>query len=152
MGFSAGGHLAATLATHFDSGDPDSADPVERFSCRPDAIVLGYAAVSFGRFRHHGSFQRLLGNDPPEALVRDLSCEEQVTPETPPAFIWQTADDASVPVENSLLFAMALRRHRVPFELHVFPSGRHGLGLARELPEVARWTELCRDWLLRQGF
>jgi len=152
LGFSAGGHLAATLATHFDGGDPSAADPVERFGCRPDAVILGYAGICFGRFRHHGSFQRLLGDNPTEAQVRDVSCDELVGPDTPPAFLWHTAADASVPVNNSFCFAEALHRHGVPFELHVFPFGRHGLGLARELPEVARWTDLCRDWLLRLGF
>jgi acetyl esterase/lipase len=152
LGFSAGGHLAASAGTHFDAGDPLSADPVERQSSRPDALVLCYAVISFGEFRHHGSMVNLLGPEPPEVLRRSLSNELQVTPNTPPTFLWHTADDAAVPVENALLFAGALRRHGVPFALHVYTSGRHGLGLAPEDPVVGTWPALCSGWLRTQGF
>jgi acetyl esterase/lipase len=152
LGFSAGGHLAATAATRFDAGDPGAADPVERESSRPDAAVLCYPVVSFVEHRHTGSMQNLLGEDPPEDQRRLLSNELHVTAQTPPVFIWHTAEDAGVPVENSLLFAAALRRHKVPFALHVFPHGRHGLGLAAEQPLAETWTELCAAWLRSLGF
>lgn len=151
LGFSAGGHLAATLSTHFDQGVKTASDPVDRQSCRPDFAVLCYPVITLlGDHRHAGSMRNLLGESPNEATVRDLSAESQVSFDTPPTFLWHTADDAGVPVENSLLYASALRRHEVPFALHIFPHGRHGLGLATGDPEVEAWTGLCGQWLARQ--
>lgn len=152
LGFSAGGHLAASLATHFDGGHPAADDPVERVGCRPDLVVLGYPVISFVAHGHAGSIANLLGPDPPEDLRRRLSAELSVTTETPATFIWHTADDAGVPVENSLGYAAALSRHRVPFALHVFPRGAHGLGLAAGDPVVGTWTALCAAWLATNGF
>jgi acetyl esterase/lipase len=152
LGFSAGGHLASTVGTHFDAGDPAAKDEVDRVSCRPDAMVLCYPVITFGPYGHHGSMVNLLGEDPPDDLRQSLSNETQVTAETPPTFIWHTADDEGVPVQNSLLLAEALAAHRIPFELHVFQTGRHGLGLATEAPHVAHWTELCGEWLTALGF
>ncbi len=153
LGFSAGGHLAATLSTRYDAGDQDSPDPLARQPCRPDATVLCYPVISFVQYPHLGSMHNLLGESPSLTLRRALSADLQVTPETPPAFLWHTAEDAGVPVENSLLYGAALARQGVPFALHVFPQGRHGLGLAdgkagagRE-PQVAAWTGLCAAWL-----
>jgi acetyl esterase/lipase len=151
-GFSAGGHLTASLGVHHDleilreSGLPDTAP------CRPDALILGYPVISAGVSRHAGSFKNLLGPDPSTAALALMSLERQVTEATPPTFLWHTADDASVPVENSLDFAAALRRHGVPFELHVYPSGRHGLGLAPENPHIATWMDLCCAWLEDMGW
>ncbi len=147
LGFSAGGHLAATAATHYDTGKRGAADPVERHSCRPDAVVLCYAVISFGVHRHQGSMNNLLGDTVDEEVRRLLSNETQVNAQTPPTFLWHTADDAAVPVANSLLFATALGNHGVPFALHVFPHGRHGLGLAQDDPQVGVWTTLCGSWL-----
>ncbi len=152
LGFSAGGHLTATAGTHFDAGDPAAADPVQRQSCRPDFLVLCYAVVSFGQLGHGGSAKNLLGENPPADLLQNLSNETQVTPQTPPAFIWHTGDDQAVPVENSLLFASALRQNGVPFALHVFPHGRHGVGLAADNPVLRAWPELCAAWLQESGF
>jgi acetyl esterase/lipase len=152
LGFSAGGHLSATAGTHFDFGSPDAADLVDQESCRPDALVLCYPVVSFGEFRHDGSMVALLGENPPDALRFSLSNETQVTNLTPPAFIWHTANDEGVPVENSLLFAGALSKHQVPFELHVFPDGAHGLALGEGHPAVSAWTGLCATWLHGLGF
>lgn len=152
LGFSAGGHLAATAAVRFDAGDPGAPDPVERESSRPDAVVLCYPVITFGPHGHQGSMRNLLGDDPPPELRRQLSNERHVTPQTPPVFLWHTAADAGVPVENSLLFASALAGQGVPFELHVFPAGRHGLGLASDDGRVGAWTELCRAWLMGLGF
>ena len=153
LGFSAGGHLAATLATQFDAGDLAAADLVERISSRPDAAVLCYAVISTTRpFAHAGSGQNLLGENPPPGLKESLSAENRVTADTPPCFLWHTADDAGVPVQNSLVFADALHHSNVPFELHVFPNGRHGLGLANDDPIVSQWQGLCATWLKNLGF
>ena len=152
LGFSAGGHLAATLGTHFDTGNPSAVDPLERVSCRPDALILCYAVISFGEYGHKGSMRRLLGENPPPELVRDLSNELQVTPATPPAFLWSTSEDKGVPAKNSLLFAEALAKNSVPYELHVFQRGGHGLGLAEKQPGTDQWAELCCRWLRGMGF
>ena len=154
LGFSAGGHLACCAATAFDAGDPDAADPVERQSSRPDALISCYSVVSLARDTHIGSRRALLGERwENEALARAYSNELRVTRDAPPAFIWHTADDAGVPVQNSLMLAEAYARCGVPFELHVFPHGRHGLGLAtQEEPHVAQWAGLCQRWLRGLGF
>jgi dipeptidyl aminopeptidase/acylaminoacyl peptidase len=114
--------------------------------------VLCYPVISFGEFGHRGSMKNLLGDGPPEELVRSLSNETQVTADTPPTFLWHTADDASVPVQNSLQFALALSAKGVAFELHTYGSGRHGLGLANDLPHIATWIDLCAEWLREVGF
>ena len=153
LGFSAGGHLAATVSTQFDAGSPADSDPVERVSSRPDAAVLCYAVVTFTRsFSHAGSGQSLVGENPAPGLKESLSAENRVTAATPPCFLWHTADDASVPVQNCLTFAEALKNKEVPFELHVFPHGRHGLGLANDDPVVSQWKGLCAAWLKGSGF
>lgn len=152
LGFSAGGHLAATAATQWDSGDADAIDPVARHACRPDVAILCYPVISFMRATHHGSMTNLLGDAPTLAERRAQSAELNVSLETPPTFLWHTADDEAVDVENSLVFASALRGHGVPFALHVFPSGVHGLGLAEGHADAGGWTELCARFLRRTGF
>lgn len=152
LGFSAGGHLASSAAVHFDEGDAEAADPVERVSSRPNAAILCYPVITFGEYRHNGSRVNLLGEDAPQELVELMSSERQVTANTPPTFIWHTSDDAAVPVENALLMAAALSKHKVPFELHSYESGRHGLGLAEDQPETHTWTRLCELWLRKQGW
>ena len=148
LGFSAGGHLASTASTHFDDGRPDAADPIDRESSRPDFAVLCYAVISLeDPTAHAGSRANLLGDPPDPALVVLLSNEKQVTARTPPTFLWHTADDTAVPVENSLLFFEALHKAGVPGELHVFPHGRHGLGLAPGDPAVSQWPRLCAVWM-----
>jgi acetyl esterase/lipase len=148
MGSSAGGHLAATLLTHFDAGKADAADPIERESCRPDLGVLCYAVITMGEKTHASSKNNLLGDNPTPELVELLSNERHVTPQTPPCFIWHTYEDATVPVENSLMFAEALRKAGVPFDLHIYQHGKHGMGLAGGHP----WTQDCLFWLKSQGF
>ena len=148
MGSSAGGHLASTLLTHFDAGKPDAADPIERQSSRPDLGILCYPVITMGQFTHQGSKYNLLGKEPAPDLVKLLSNELQVAPQTPPTFLWHTYEDTAVPVENSLEFTAALRRNGVPFDLHVYQQGRHGLGLANGHP----WTKDCLFWLKAQGF
>jgi acetyl esterase/lipase len=154
MGSSAGGHLASTLLTHFDGGKPDAADPVERESSRPDLGILCYAVISLGEHTHQGSKENLLGKDPSPELVRSLSNELQVTPDTPPCFIWHTWEDGAVDVENSLDFAAALRRNKVPFDLHIYQRGPHGIGLQDHAPfeHVHPWGKDCLFWLKVQGF
>jgi acetyl esterase/lipase len=152
LGFSAGGHLASSAGTHYDFGNKEADDPIESYSSRPDVMVLCYPVISMGKYTHEGSKLNLLGEKPEAELVELLSNENQITEETPPAFLWHTADDVSVPVENSLMFAAGLGRHKVPFDLHIFESGHHGLGLANNHPEARVWPSLCEAWLRKQGF
>ena len=154
MGSSAGGHLASTVLTHFDAGNPKSEDPVERESSRPDLGILCYAVISLGEYTHRGSKLALLGTNPPPELVKLLSNELQVATNTPPCFVWCTYEDKTVPMENTLMFAEALRRNHVPFALHIYQKGRHGLGLD-DKPPFARphpWAADCLFWLKEQGF
>ncbi len=155
MGSSAGGHLTSTLLTHFDAGKPDATDPVERQSSRPDLGILCYPVISLGEFGHGGTRSNLLGKDPAPELIRELSNELHVTRDTPPCFIWHTYEDGTVPVENSLQFAEALRKAGVPYDLHIFQKGPHGLGLGTRdwNPEKRHpWTRDCVFWLRAQGF
>ncbi len=152
MGSSAGGHLASTLLTHFDAGKADATDPVERESSRPDCGILCYAVISMGPTTHAGSRQNLLGNEPDPALIELLSNEKQVTPQTPPCFIWHTWEDGAVKVENSLDFAAALRRAGVKFDLHIYEKGGHGMGLGGKDGVLHPWTNDCLYWLKVQGF
>jgi acetyl esterase/lipase len=152
IGFSAGGHLAATLGTLDDAGDPSSADPVDRLGSRPDFMVLGYPVVSMtGPFVHRGSRAQLLGEAPDAKLLEELSAEKRVTERTPPTFLFHTADDASVPVENSLSFYEALLKAKVPAELHLFPHGRHGVGLAPDHKVLNQWPGVCAVWMRSLG-
>ena len=152
LGFSAGGHLAASIGTFPDTADPASADPIARQSSRPALLILAYPVISFGQQRHQRSTDNLLGPDAPEALRDAVSLERLVNGDTPPTFLWHTADDEKVPVEHSLLFASALGRHGVPFGLHIYPHGRHGLGLAEDDPRVGTWRTLCASWLATHGY
>lgn len=152
LGFSAGGHLASTIGTHFDGGKADAADPIERVSSRPDLMILIYPVITMREFAHAGSKRMLLGENPPEDLVKLLSNDEQVTKETAPAFLVHTADDPGVPVENSLRFAAALRKARVPVEIHVYEHGPHGFGLGTKDPILATWPQRCAEWLKTHGF
>ena len=152
LGFSAGGHLASTLGTHFDSGKPDAKDEIERASSRPDLMILIYPVITMGDLTHKGSQINLLGENPTPELVKLYSNELQVTKDTPPTFLVHTMTDPTVPVENSLMFAAALRKANVPFEFHLYEQGPHGFGLAPTNPILATWTERCADWLGVHGF
>jgi acetyl esterase/lipase len=141
--------------THFDSGDTNSPDPVERQSSRPDIGILCYPVITMGEFTHKGSHDMLLGTNPPPELLELLSNELQVTTNTPPCFIWQTFEDKTVPVENSMMFAAALRKNHVPFDLHIYQKGGHGMGLGDRTPPFAHphpWTGDCLFWLKAQGW
>lgn len=155
MGSSAGGHLASTLLTHFDAGDSKAADPVDRLSSRPDLGILCYPVITMESFGHAGSRKNLLGDHPSAEDIRLLSNEKQVSPGTPTTFIWHTWEDQAVPVRNALEFAAALERNGVPFDLHVYQQGRHGIGLATQPPEFANphpWAGDLLFWLKGQGF
>jgi acetyl esterase/lipase len=160
MGSSAGGHLASTALTHFDAGKADAADPVDRVSSRPDLGVLCYAVITMGAGAHGGSRDNLLGKNPPPELIALLSNELQVTKETPPCFLWHTREDGSVPVQHSLDFASALQRNGVPYDLHVYQQGSHGLGLGvhgyepgkTEPSKLLPWTGDLAWWLKLQSF
>lgn len=148
MGFSAGGHLASTLSTHFDAGDPTSTDPVEQESCRPDFSVLVYPVISFtGEFSHAGSRKALLGEDTDPELVRHYSNELQVNEKTPPAILIHSDDDTGVPVENSIVYYEALRAYKVASELHIYPYGGHGYSLAIGQGHLSTWPDRVIEWI-----
>ena len=154
IGSSAGGHLASTLLTHFDAGNPNSPDVVEQQNSRPDLGILCYAVITMGEFTHKGSKQNLLGANPSPELVQLLSNELQVTTNTPPCFLWSTFEDKVVPMENTMMFAEALRKNHVPFALHIYEKGAHGMGL-KDKPPFAQphpWAGDCLFWLKAQGF
>lgn len=152
FGFSAGGHLASTVGTHFDTGNLGDADPIQRMSSRPDFLVLGYPVISFTTpYTHRGSLQNLLGDNPDPKLVESLSNELQVTAQTPPTFLFHTTEDKTVPAENSILFYLALKKAGVPAELHIFERGPHGLGLAMTDPALSKWSELLANWFREHG-
>jgi acetyl esterase/lipase len=152
MGFSAGGHLASTVGTHFDAGNPNAEDAVDRASCRPDFMVLCYAVISLNTtYTHQGSKKNLLGDHPDPELVQNLSNDTQVTADTPPTFLFCTNADTTVPAENSVLFYLALRRAKVPAELHIYQQGAHGLGLAPNDPVLSTWKDRLADWLKVRG-
>lgn len=147
-GFSAGGHLASTLGTHFDAGDPNASDPIDRAGCLPDFMILAYPVISLdSEYVHKGSRQNLLGDNPDPKLLAYLSNEKQVTPQTPPTFLFHTDGDKGVPSENSVLFYLALRKAGVPAELHIYERGPHGVGLAPKDPVLSTWPDRLADWL-----
>jgi acetyl esterase/lipase len=152
IGFSAGGHLAVTTATHFDAGKRDTPDVVDRVSSRPDFVVLGYAVVSMTEpWTHQGSKNNLLGTNPNPELAQSLSGELTVTKDTPPTFIFQTNADTTVPAENSVYYYLALRKAGVPAELHIFEKGPHGVGLANDDAALSEWSKLLANWLRVRG-
>lgn len=154
IGSSAGGHLASTLLTQFDPGSPEATDPIERLSSRPDLGILCYPVISMGEFTHGGSKNNLLGANPDAGLVQLLSNELQVKKTTPPCFVWHTWEDKAVKVENALMFASALQKAGVPFDLHVYQQGRHGIGINDRppFPNPHPWTRDLLFWLRAQRF
>lgn len=151
-GFSAGGHLASTAATHFDAGDPNAPDPIDRARSRPDFAILAYPVISLNsEYTHAGSRTNLLGATPDQKLLDDLSNDQRVTPQTPPTFLFHTSDDPVVPVENSVRFYLALRKAGVPTEMHIFENGPHGVGLAPTDATLSVWSALLANWLRDRG-
>lgn len=152
IGFSAGGHLASTAATHFDSGKSDDPDEIETHSSRPDYVILCYPVIALAtEYVHAGSRDNLFGPNPDRQLVEAFSNERQVTEQSPPTFLFHTTTDKSVVPENSLLFYAALRKAGVPAELHIYANGPHGVGLAQKDPALATWPGLCAHWLRGLG-
>ena len=153
LGFSAGGHLASSAATHFNESLYEARDAIDRVSCRPDFAVLVYPVISFTEpFTHVGSRNNLLGVDADKALVEKMSNEKQVTPQTPPTFLLHTWEDKAVPAENSIYFYLALRKANVPAEMHIFLKGQHGFGLGAKLEGASAWPKLCETWMQESGF
>lgn len=155
-GFSAGGHLASSAATHFDAGHIDSSDSVENASCRPDFAILGYPVISMKPpYTHGGSRNNLFGKDADEKLVESFCNDQAVTKETPPTFLFHTDEDKAVPPMNSILFYAALKKHGVPAELHIYEKGAHGVGLAPmdkfKDKGLSGWPDRLNDWLVRRG-
>lgn len=152
MGFSAGGHLAATVGTHYDHGDKAAADPINRVSCRPDFLVLAYPVISFvAPYSHSASARNLLGDNPDMKVREELSNELHVTPDTPPTFLFSTSTDKVVPSENSVAFYLALHTAGVPAEIHIFQKGPHGVGLDSADPVLGIWPTLLANWLRQRG-
>ncbi len=154
LGFSAGGHLASTVGTHFqkDRRAPAPTDALSQVSCRPDFMILLYPVISFTKpVCHRGSRKNLLGSDPDQALVVSLSNELQVTPETPPTFLVHADDDTGVPPENSICFYLALRKAKVQAEMHIYQVGGHGFGLRNQRHPVSSWPIRCADWMRSRG-
>lgn len=156
-GFSAGGHLASTAATHFDTG-AKSDDAVEKESCRPDFAILSYPVITMeDGVTHAGSRRNLLGDKPDAKLVELYSNEKQVTKDTPPTFIFHTSADTSVVPEHAVRFYLACKRAGVPVELHVYEKGKHGVGLGRDVKwtdgekSVATWPDRLADWMKARG-
>jgi len=147
-GFSAGGHLASSAGTHFDNGDANAADPIDRVSSRPDFMILAYPVISFTTpYTHRGSLKNLLGESPDPKLAEYLSSETQVTSQTPPTFLFHTNADAGVPAENSVFVYLALRKAGVPAEMHIYEQGPHGAGLAQSDAVLRSWPDRLADWL-----
>lgn len=154
IGFSAGGHLASMAATLFDEKPAGgTGDAIDRASARPDVAILAYPVISLTeQHTHRGSRKNLLGPADGDELAATLSTDRRVTDRTPPTFLFQTDEDAAVPAENAMAFALACRRHGVPVELHLYRRGPHGVGLASGDHVLGRWGDLARDWLRDRGF
>lgn len=148
MGSSAGGHLAGSVSVHFDKKIYDNTDEIDKESCRPNATILCYPVIDMFEYRHDGSRQNLIGVRALHEMKEFMSLYKHISYDTPPAFIWHTAEDQAVPTENSLLYADALSKKQIPYELHIYPYGHHGLGLSRELPHTAQWTKSLENWLV----
>jgi acetyl esterase/lipase len=155
IGFSAGGHLCGMLATMYNNQDVVKVLGEKVELCKPNAVILSYPVISSNEMAHKGSFINISGNN--DQLANELSLELKVTKDTPPAFIWSTNSDESVPCENSILMALAYRKAGVPMELHIFEPGGHGLSTCDEEvytpePTVRQWIKLSKVWLENRGF
>lgn len=147
-GFSAGGHLASTAGTQFDQGKSDSADPIDTASCRPDFLILAYPVITLEPpYAHMGSRNNLLGKDADPMLVESLCNQNRVTAQTPPTFLFHTDADSGVVPENSVLFYLALKKHKIPAEMHIYEKGRHGIGLGPNEKESGTWPDRLIGWL-----
>ena len=152
MGFSAGGHLAGSLSVHYDKEMYESTDGIDNEDCKPNASILCYPVIDMGYYRHDGSRVNLLGRGVSERMTEFMSLHKHVNENTPEAFIWHTSTDGSVPVMNSLLYAEALSAECIPYEMHIYPMGEHGLGLSKNLPYVATSQKNLIAWLEHKGW
>lgn len=152
MGFSAGGHLAGTASVHYDKSFYEVTDEIDCLSARPDFSVLCYPVIDLFEYRHNGSRENLLGLRPTTERKAFYSLHQQVTDDTPPAFLWHTTEDTCVPPENSMLYAMALASHNIPYELHIYQGGNHGQGMALANPYLHRWTDALECWMKKMGY
>lgn len=152
MGFSAGGHLASSAGTHFQNDYYDAKDTIDKASCRPDFMILLYPVVTLDdSYTHAGSKRNLLGRNPDQKLVENLSNEKQVTPETPPTFLVHSNEDRAVPAENSINFYLALRKAGVPAEMHIYLKGSHGSAIEKRFGIISTWPERCAEWMKVRG-
>jgi acetyl esterase/lipase len=151
LGFSAGGHLACNTSNSYDeeTEEFEIGDEIDKINAKVNFSILCYPVISYSDFAHVGSFKNLCGDD--DKLKFSLSLENRVTKNTPPTFIWATADDGSVPSKNTIIYTQNLFENGISYESHIFRSGKHGLGLANkglnDIPEVAIWTKLCENWM-----
>ncbi len=153
LGGSAGGHLAASAGTLFDSDDGKTGAPLDQISGRPDFLILIFPVITMQDPSVHALSRRsLLGEHPTDEMKHRLSVDEHVTNRTPPAFLVHSSEDTTVPVENSLLFYQAMRRAKAPIEMHLYPRGPHGSGLAPELGPTAEWPRHCESWMRFNGW
>lgn len=153
FGASAGGHLAASAATLFDSPDGRTGAALDAISARPDFVALLYPVITLQPpYAHQGSRRALLGERPPDTLVEQLSLESRVRTDMPPVFLVHSGEDASVPVENSLLFYASLRQAHVPVEMHIYEKGPHGFGLSPGLGPTSAWPARLDEWMRGRGF
>lgn len=153
LGFSAGGHLTSTAVTHFNDKVYEPRDDIDKASARPDFGVMIYPVISFVEpFTHVGSRRNLLGPDASQEMMEKFSNERQVTPQTPPCFLVHTWEDTAVPAENSVYFYLAMRKAKVPAELHLFFKGQHGFGLGKNIEGTSAWPMLCQNWMKVSGF
>ena len=136
---------------HYDKKMYEPTDEIDAESCKPDASVLCYAVIDMFEYRHDGSRNNLIGPNPLQSDKELMSLYMQVDKNTPPAFLWHTSEDSCVPVENTLLYANALAKAKVPFEVHIYPHGPHGLGLAQDIPHTAQWGNALLNWLELMG-
>jgi acetyl esterase/lipase len=151
-GSSAGGHLASMAATRFDLGKPDSNDPIEKYSCRPDFMLLLYPVITLDEeFGHIGSRINLIGQGNKWELVEKYSNERQVSAQTPPTFMVLADDDTTVPPRNSIEFYLALKKFKIPAEMHIFRDGGHGFGMNKTNKPVDQWPTLFTQWMKAQG-
>jgi acetyl esterase/lipase len=148
MGFSAGGHLAATASTHFNE---KVYEPKDTISARPDFSILIYPVITFLDNTHKGTRDNLLGKNPSQEMLNRFSNELQVTKDTPPAFLVHAANDPAVPVQNSIDYLLALKKNNVPVELHIYEKGGHGFGLGKTKGTESTWPEACKNWLKARG-
>ncbi|MDP4186935.1 MAG: alpha/beta hydrolase [Bacteroidota bacterium] len=153
MGFSAGGHLASTVGTHFDQGNANATDNIEKASSRPNFMILGYPVITMNlEFTHRGSHDNLLGKNPTNKMVKYLSNELQVKSNTPATFLALADDDRTVPPQNSVAFYLALKKAGIPAEMHIYNKGGHGFGMAKKDPNLSKWVDNLKNWLITEGF